>query len=160
VNRILTARLDGVSVVVKVKAGSKTQRLQLMPEWLAVHVHAPAVDGKANKAVYTMVGDHFHCKVTILRGELNANKVLLLQGLRIDAAEQALLLLQTDRIPDARDGLTRIERIVLYELHRAQEDFPGRRVPSVTLYGRICEYDGINISAKEFEALLARLARG
>jgi hypothetical protein len=60
-----------------------------------------------------------------------------------------------DRIPDVRDGLTRIERIVLYELKRAQEEL-GRNVPSALLYGRVVEH--VNIGVREFQAVLQRLA--
>jgi hypothetical protein len=65
-----------------------------------------------------------------------------------------------DDIPDARDGLTRIERLLLYVLHEAQKEFPGRRVPSAVVYGRLHEYDDVNLTPKEFEALLAKLTRG
>lgn len=61
-----------------------------------------------------------------------------------------------DRIPDVRDGLTRIERVVLYELHRAQREFGDRHVPSALLYGRVVEH--VNISVVEFQKVLQRLA--
>ena len=35
-----------------------------------------------------------------------------------------------DIIPDVRDGLTRVERVVLYCLHETQKEFPGRNVPT------------------------------
>jgi len=60
-----------------------------------------------------------------------------------------------DTIPDARDGLTRTERIILYVLHETQRELDGRPVPSVMLYGRVCEY--IDMSEEEFRDLLARL---
>ena len=60
-----------------------------------------------------------------------------------------------DRIPDVRDGLTRVERIVLYELHRAERERGGRHVPSAQLYGRVVEH--VNISVAEFQAVLTRL---
>lgn len=61
-----------------------------------------------------------------------------------------------DIIPDARDGLTRKERIVLYCLHQAQKEFNGRNVPTVTLYGRVIEY--VNISEQELQAILQKLS--
>ena len=61
-----------------------------------------------------------------------------------------------DRIPDVRDGLTRIERIVLLELKRAQAEFGERHVPSALLYGRVVEH--VNIGVAEFQAVLQRLA--
>lgn len=60
-----------------------------------------------------------------------------------------------DRIPDARDGLTRIERVVLWQLHEAQKDFPGRMVPTATLYGRVVEH--VSISVDELQDVLKRL---
>jgi hypothetical protein len=60
-----------------------------------------------------------------------------------------------DRLPDVRDGLTRIERVILYELHKAKDDFGDRYVPTATLYGRVVEH--VNISVEEFQRVLARL---
>lgn len=60
-----------------------------------------------------------------------------------------------DRIADVRDGLTRIERIVLHELHEAERERGGRHVPSAQLYGRVVEH--VNISVAEFQAVLQRL---
>jgi hypothetical protein len=58
-------------------------------------------------------------------------------------------------MPDVRDGLTRIERAILYELHKAKEDFGERNVPTATLYGRVLEH--VNVSVDEFQRVLARL---
>ncbi len=60
-----------------------------------------------------------------------------------------------DRIPDARDGLTRVERVVLYVLQQAQREFGERTVPTALLYGRVVEY--VNLSVDEFQAVLQRL---
>lgn len=60
-----------------------------------------------------------------------------------------------DRLPHVADGLTRVERVVLYVLHEAQKDFGDRPVPTVTLYGRVVEH--VNISVEEFQAVLTRL---
>jgi hypothetical protein len=61
-----------------------------------------------------------------------------------------------DRIADVRDGLTRIERVVLYELHRARREFGERHVSTALLYGRVVEH--VNIGVPEFQAVLQRLA--
>jgi hypothetical protein len=61
-----------------------------------------------------------------------------------------------DIIPDARDGLTRKERIVLYCIHQAQKDFDGRNVPTATLYGRVLEY--VDMSEQELQEILQRLS--
>jgi hypothetical protein len=60
-----------------------------------------------------------------------------------------------DRIPDVRDGLTRIERIVLYCLHEAQRELGGRNVATAMLYGRVVEH--VNISVEELQRVLGRL---
>ena len=60
-----------------------------------------------------------------------------------------------DLVPDVRDGLTRPERIVLWMLHEAQKEFPGRNVPTALLYGRVVEH--INLSVPEFQNILARM---
>lgn len=60
-----------------------------------------------------------------------------------------------DLIPDARDGLTRKERIVLYVLHETQRERGGRNVPTTMLWGRVCEH--FYISPEALSAMLARL---
>ena len=60
-----------------------------------------------------------------------------------------------DRIPDARDGLTRRERIVLYVLNETQRERGGRSVPTTMLWGRVCEY--FYISPEALSEMLARL---
>ena len=60
-----------------------------------------------------------------------------------------------DRIPDARDGLTRIERVVLWQLHETQKERGGRSVPTAMLYGRVVEH--VDISVGELQRTLARL---
>lgn len=60
-----------------------------------------------------------------------------------------------DKIPDARDGLTREERIVLWVLHETQKERGGRYVPTVMLWGRVSEH--IDITPEELSAMLARM---
>jgi hypothetical protein len=60
-----------------------------------------------------------------------------------------------DIIPDARDGLTRQERIVLYVLDQTQRERNGRSVPTTMLWGRVCEY--FYISPEALSQMLARL---
>lgn len=58
-------------------------------------------------------------------------------------------------IPDARDGLTRLERIVLYCLYELQKELgPHRGVPSIMLYGRVLEH--IDASEDAVQAVLSR----
>jgi hypothetical protein len=58
-------------------------------------------------------------------------------------------------IPDARDGLTRLERAILLELSRAQAERGGAPVPTAMLYGRVVCH--VNVSVEEFQAVLTRL---
>jgi hypothetical protein len=60
-----------------------------------------------------------------------------------------------DKIPDVRDGLSREERIVLHILHETQQQRRGRGVPTVMLWGRVCEH--FYISPEDLSAMLARL---
>lgn len=60
-----------------------------------------------------------------------------------------------DVLPDARDGLTRIERIVLHTLHETQRERGDRNVPTAMLYGRVVEK--IDISVDELQRVLQRL---
>jgi hypothetical protein len=60
-----------------------------------------------------------------------------------------------DILPDARDGLTREERIVLYVLHQTELERGGRNVPTTMLWGRVCEH--FWISPEDLSAMLARL---
>lgn len=60
-----------------------------------------------------------------------------------------------DHLPDARDGLTRLERVILLELERAQREFGDRSVPTALLYGRVVEQ--INVGPAEFQRALKRL---
>ncbi len=59
-----------------------------------------------------------------------------------------------ENIPDVRDGLTRQERVVLYVLNQTQKERGGRNVPTVMLWGRVCEY--FYISPEDLSAMLAR----
>ncbi len=61
-----------------------------------------------------------------------------------------------DILPDARDGLTKKERVILYCLHEAQKEFVGRNVPTALLYGRVIEH--LDISQNEFQRILSRMA--
>ena len=55
-------------------------------------------------------------------------------------------------LPDARDGLTRLERIILWQLREAQRELGRESVPTALLYGRVVEH-----MVEEFQATLQRL---
>jgi hypothetical protein len=57
--------------------------------------------------------------------------------------------------PDVRDGLTRLERIILVELDRASRELGRHDVPTSLLYGRVVERIGVGLD--EFQSTLARL---
>ena len=58
-------------------------------------------------------------------------------------------------LPDARDGLTRKERIVLWCLHKLQNERGPRHIPTSLLYGRVVEH--IDLSVSEMQSILSRL---
>lgn len=60
-----------------------------------------------------------------------------------------------DRLPDVRDGLTRLERIILHVLADTERERGGANVPTAMLYGRVVER--IDVSEAEFVATLQRL---
>ncbi|MCU1282664.1 MAG: hypothetical protein JWM53_6210 [bacterium] len=60
-----------------------------------------------------------------------------------------------DRIPDVRDGLTRLERIILHVLAESERERGGANVPTAMLYGRVVER--IDVSSEEFVRVLQRL---
>lgn len=60
-----------------------------------------------------------------------------------------------DLLPDVRDGLSRVQRIVLYELHRARQETGRDFIPTVMLYGRVVEH--IPLDEAQFQAVLQSL---
>ncbi len=63
-----------------------------------------------------------------------------------------------DRIPDVRDGLTRAERIVLWQIDVLQKERGGRNVPTAMLYGRVVEH--VDMSVGELQRILQRMTGG
>ena len=61
-----------------------------------------------------------------------------------------------DDLPDARDGLTRKERIVLTCIDQLRQQRDGRSTPTAMLYGRVCEY--VDMSETELQFILQRLS--
>lgn len=64
--------------------------------------------------------------------------------------------MSTDDLPDARDGLTRKERVVLVTLAELQRENGHRFVHLPQLYGRVLER--IDMSREELRAIVERLA--
>jgi hypothetical protein len=65
-------------------------------------------------------------------------------------------MLNDDDLPDARDGLTRKERVVLVVLAEVQKERGERNVPLPLLYGRVIERCDMSIA--ELQAIVGRLA--
>ena len=61
----------------------------------------------------------------------------------------------SDNFPDVRDGLTRLERVILYVLAETQRERQDASVPTAMLYGRVLEH--LDVSLSEFQATLERL---
>jgi hypothetical protein len=61
-----------------------------------------------------------------------------------------------DDTPDARDGLTRKERVVLWVLRGAERERKGRGVRAAMLYGRVLEH--VDMSIAEFMHIVERLS--
>jgi hypothetical protein len=60
-----------------------------------------------------------------------------------------------DVLPDVRDGLSRLERIILVTLAELQHERGGQNVPTAMLYGRVVAR--IDVSLDELEETLQRL---
>ncbi len=63
--------------------------------------------------------------------------------------------MKSTRLPDVRDGLTPIERVVLVTLAELQREHGGRNVPVIELWGRVVEQ--VNVTQAELVAILKRL---
>jgi hypothetical protein len=60
-----------------------------------------------------------------------------------------------ERLPDVRDGLTRLERIILWQIEVVRTELGREDVPTAMLYGRVVEH--INVPVNEFLTVLARM---
>jgi len=56
---------------------------------------------------------------------------------------------------DARDGLTRLERVILWQLRELQKERGDAGVPTAMLYGRVIEH--VDVSVDELQRTLQRL---
>jgi hypothetical protein len=61
-----------------------------------------------------------------------------------------------DGLPDARDGLTRKERVVLWVLRGAEAERKGRGARAAMLYGRVVEH--VDMSVEEFMRIITKLS--
>jgi len=68
-----------MELTVRVVAHAKKERIKEEPAGLKVYVTAPAVDGKANRALIICLAKHFKVKrqqIAIVRGLQSRNKVV------------------------------------------------------------------------------------
>lgn len=63
--------------------------------------------------------------------------------------------LELDVLPDVRDGLSRLERVILWQLDVVGKERGGRMVPSAQLYGRVVEH--VDVDERTFLRVLSRL---
>ncbi len=70
-------------------------------------------------------------------------------------ASAMLRRVDDDDLPDARDGLTRKERVVLWVLAKLEEEEGGRSIPLPMLYGRVVEH--VDMSIHELQEIVASL---
>ena len=63
-----------------------------------------------------------------------------------------------DHLPDARDGLTRAERVILWQLSLLEKERPGRNVSTAQLYGRVVEH--VDLSVGQFQKIVQRMVGG
>lgn len=58
-------------------------------------------------------------------------------------------------LPDVRDGLTRLERVILFVLREIERERPGRAAATAMVYGRVVER--IPVDVPTFQRTLQRL---
>ncbi|MEO6939845.1 MAG: hypothetical protein ABI444_06865 [Candidatus Kapaibacterium sp.] len=61
------------------------------------------------------------------------------------------------QIPDVRDGLTQLERTILFVLHRLKTEYGSRHVPTALVFGRVVEL--LDVSREEFTSALSEAQR-
>ena len=60
-------------------------------------------------------------------------------------------------IPDVRDGLTELERTILFVLYEARKEYGDRHIPMSLVFGRVVEI--IDTNREEFERMMQAIAR-
>ena len=66
-------------IEVKVIANSKENKIEKIGDKYKIHLNAPAIKGKANKALIGLLADYFKCKksqISIIRGEKSHFKII------------------------------------------------------------------------------------
>lgn len=58
-------------------------------------------------------------------------------------------------IPDVRDGLTELERVILHELYKLRKEMGDRFIPTILLWGRVVE--AIDCAQEEVQHALTQL---
>ncbi len=60
-------------------------------------------------------------------------------------------------IPDVRDGLTQLERTILFVLYRLRDEYGDRHIPTALVFGRVVEL--LDVSTEQFTLALASAQR-
>jgi len=84
---------EGVEIRVRAQPGSSRESMAFDGNTLKVWVHAPAVDGKANKRLCEFLAETFgvrRSQVVLLRGPASKDKVFLVKGLAADEIMEKL----------------------------------------------------------------------
>jgi len=91
---ILKASSDGVLVSCRaMPRSSRNAVVGILGDALKIAVTAPPVEGKANSALCEVLADFFQVPkrtVSVKNGATGKNKILLVSGLAVSAAEQQL----------------------------------------------------------------------
>jgi len=61
---------------IKVKAGSKKEKVEKKNGYYLVSVKAKAIEGKANLAVLKLLKKHFKREVRIIKGKMSKHKIV------------------------------------------------------------------------------------
>ena len=88
-------RKEGTGVIIRCKAhpsASNTKVAGMLGDELKISLAAPAVDGKANKALRTFLAKKLSIsksKVSLVSGEKSRSKTLFCDGVTLEAARNA-----------------------------------------------------------------------
>jgi uncharacterized protein (TIGR00251 family) len=85
--------MSSARIVVRVQAGARRDELVKRDGVLLVRVSAPALEGRANRAVIRLLAKRLHVPpstLTIVRGERSRDKVIEVRGLDQAALDAAL----------------------------------------------------------------------
>jgi uncharacterized protein len=89
----IMCRVSIARISVRVQASARREELTVRDRALVVRVTAPALDGRANRAVCRLLSKHLGVapsRITIVRGERSREKLIEVEGLEQAALTAAL----------------------------------------------------------------------